>query len=155
MRPVIQLNESGIQCLLSAVHSEKCRLQCLELPYMGRANWQWATYSTCIFLLKVYTLFHRISYYFCLCFAPQSNYQFPVQRHLNLPKVWYPFSPRFALVSPNLSCLTGRYVLSVRRPLSSRHSWSFVSQLQPRLGFAHVLFTPHAHSLLPGLAPPQ
>ena len=46
------------------------------------------------------------------------------------------------------------FVLSVSRPLSSRHTRSFLSQLQPNLEFAHELVIPHAH--LPLIdAPPQ
>ena len=36
-------------------------------------------------------------------------------------------------------------VLSVRRPLSSRHKASFLSQLHASLGSAHKLIIPHAH----------
>ena len=46
--------------------------------------------------------------------------------------------------SPCTRCITESFVLSVRRPLSSRHSQSFASQLQPKQGFAHELFIPHA-----------
>ena len=72
---------------------------------------------------------------------------------LQFPNVWYPFSFFFS-VSPNLSCFTGSFVLSVRRPLSSRHTPSSLSQLQLPLP-AHELFIPHAHLPLPGDAPPQ
>ena len=48
-----------------------------------------------------------------------------------------------------------RCVLSARRSLSSRHTLSFLSQLQSTLGFAHELVILHAHLPLPGDAPPQ
>ena len=46
------------------------------------------------------------------------------------------------VVSLNLICLTGRLFLSVRIPLSSRHTLSFLSQLQRSWESAHELVIP-------------
>ena len=59
-------------------------------------------------------------------------------------------------VSPNLDSITGRWNFFLRKPLSSRHTFLFLSQLHPWLGFAHCWATPHAHLYKSvGTAPPQ
>ena len=75
--------------------------------------------------------------------------------HLSFPRVWYP-SWWGGLISPNLSCMTGRWDLFFNKPLSVRHVLSFLSQLHPYPESAHVPFTPHAHLYKEvEFAPPQ
>ena len=78
-------------------------------------------------------------------------------QHSSFPKVWYPSSSKYGSpVSPNLSCLTGRWDFMVRTPLSSRHFLSFLSQLHfSDSSSAHDPVKPHAQPPVDKFAPPQ
>ena len=63
------------------------------------------------------------------------HYSQAIPQHLNFPSAWQPFSstPSNTPVCPNLSYFTGSVDLLVRRPLSSRHTSSFLPQLHASL----------------------
>ena len=105
-------------------------------------------YSFTYDLLRLWSKSFHVFNFVCTQVTPQ---------HSSFPKVWYPSSSKYGSpVSPNLSCLTGRWDFMVRKPLSSRQFLSILSQLHfSDLSSAHDPVKPHAQPPVDRFAPPQ